>query len=80
MSLDNCLEERSAYNRELNSLSGLHYMINRGLVADLQLNIYLVLLIYGHMGIYWTVSIPCNSFIFQCASCTFAKSHNFAAS
>lgn len=49
-------------------------------VADLQLNIYLVALIYRHIGIKWTVSIPYNSFIFQYASCTFAKSRNFPAS
>lgn len=49
-------------------------------VADLQPNIYFVPLIYRHIGIKWTVSIPWNSFIFQCASCTFAKSHRFPAS
>lgn len=49
-------------------------------IADLQLNIYLVPLIYRLIGINWTVSRPCNSFNFQCASCTFAKSHNFPAS
>lgn len=49
-------------------------------VADLQPNIYFVPLIYRHIGIKWTVSIPWNSFIFQSASHTFAKSHHFPTS
>lgn len=70
-----CLQQRTKHfiRITLGDQQGSH-------VAGLQLNIYLVPLIYRHTGIHWTVSVPCNSFTSQCASRTFAPSHHFPAS